>query len=102
MQDAMVTARMSQAKKDAGNRVLERIGTNASQLINDVYDYLIAHGASPLESNHVASKSVDPEHLSAALAHIDSLAKGLDGHFNTMTDDQIKHERLVARGLMKA
>ena len=102
MQDAMVTARMSQAKKDAGNRVLERIGTNASQFINDVYDYLIANGASPLESNRAVSESVDPERLSAALAHIDMLAKGSSGHFNNMTDDQIKHEHLVERGLVEA
>ena len=34
MADAMVTARMSQEKKEAGNRVLEQLGTNASQVVN--------------------------------------------------------------------
>ena len=42
MADAMVTARMSQEKKEAGNRVLEQLGTNASQVVNRLYDYVLA------------------------------------------------------------
>lgn len=41
MADAMVTARMSPEKKEAGNRVLEQLGTNASQAVNRLYDYVI-------------------------------------------------------------
>ena len=41
MADAMVTARMSQEKKEAGNRVLEQLGTNASQAVNRLYDYVL-------------------------------------------------------------
>ena len=38
---AMVTARMTQEKKEAGNRILERLGTNPSQAVNRLYDYLL-------------------------------------------------------------
>ena len=41
MADAMVTARMSSEKKEAGNRILEQMGTNASQAVNRLYDYVI-------------------------------------------------------------
>ena len=41
MADAMVTARMSQEKKEAGNRMLEQLGTNASQAVNRLYDYVL-------------------------------------------------------------
>ena len=33
----MVTGRMSQAKKELGNQVLRELGTNASQVINELY-----------------------------------------------------------------
>ena len=41
MADAMVTARMSQEKKDEGNRVLAQLGVNASQAVNRLYDYVL-------------------------------------------------------------
>ena len=41
MADAMVTARMSAEKKEAGNRMLEQLGTNASQAVNRLYDYVL-------------------------------------------------------------
>ena len=47
MADAMVTARMSQEKKEAGNRVLEQLGTNASQVVNRLYDYVLENKKLP-------------------------------------------------------
>ena len=37
MADAMVTGRMSQAKKQAGGRVLQSLGLSASQENNQLY-----------------------------------------------------------------
>ena len=68
MADAMVTARMSQEKKEAGNRVLEQLGTNATQ-----------------------------EEIAEAIAWVDSIPR--KDRFSTMTDDEIRRERLVSRGL---
>lgn len=47
--DAMVTARMSQGKKEAGAQVLKELGLTASQIINELYDRLIATRRSPFE-----------------------------------------------------
>lgn len=43
----MVTARMSPEKKEAGSRVLEQLGTNASQAVNRLYDYVIENKELP-------------------------------------------------------
>lgn len=48
MADAMVTGRMPQAKKQAGGRVLQSLGLSASQVINQLYDYLITYERLPL------------------------------------------------------
>lgn len=50
MADAMVTGRMPQAKKQAGGRVLQSLGLSASQVINQLYDYLITYDASPFDA----------------------------------------------------
>lgn len=47
MADSMVTGRMTQAKKAAGNRVLASLGLNASQAINQLYDHLIDQRSLP-------------------------------------------------------
>jgi antitoxin component of RelBE/YafQ-DinJ toxin-antitoxin module len=101
MSDAMVTARMPQAKKDAGSRVLSEIGSNASQLINDVYDYLIEYGASPC----AAARGNDAEPVSRAriqeaLASIETMCLPVDNRFRMMDDEAIRRERLAAGGLM--
>ena len=54
MADAMVTGRMPQAKKQAGGRVLQSLGLSASQVINQLYDYLITYDASPFDASERA------------------------------------------------
>lgn len=49
MADAMVTARMTSDKKEAGNRVLEQLGTNASQAVNKLYDYVLENKELPFK-----------------------------------------------------
>ena len=45
--DAMVTGRMSPEKKEEGNRILASLGSNPSQAINQLYDFVIAKRALP-------------------------------------------------------
>ena len=97
MGDAMVTARMPQAKKDAGNQVLGRIGCSASQFINSAYDYLIQHGSSPFcaqEGNGVLSA----ERIAQALAQVEDMCLPASNRFATMSDDDIRRERLARHG----
>lgn len=99
MADAMVTARMPQAKKEAGSRVLESIGSSASQFINEAYSYLIEHGTSPFEPTTNKMRELTPELIADALASIDSMCLPANNRFSTMTDDEIRQERLAQRGL---
>ena len=102
MADAMVTARMSQAKKEAGGRVLEAIGSSASQLINEAYDYLIIHGDSPFTAGTTPSEGLTPERIAAALSEIEELRLAPDNRFRTMSDEELRRERLANRDLMRS
>ena len=101
MADAMVTARMSAEKKEAANRVFERLGTNASRVINDVFDYVIRTGEVPGAAKEVHTHT--PEEIAEAVAWVDGLA--LDsaslGRFATMTLKEAKIERLIAKGYLQ-
>lgn len=99
MAEAMVTARMSAAKKESGNAILANLGTNASQVINQMYDYILENKRLPFSvkaERHVFSE----EELAHAVALVDSITTLPAGNrFSSMTDDEIKRERLAARGL---
>ena len=96
MADAMVTARMSQEKKEAGNRVLEQLGTNASQVVNRLYDYVLENKKLPFPEEQWRRKYTQEE-IAEAIAWVDSIPR--KDRFSTMTDDEIRRERLVSRGL---
>lgn len=96
MADAMVTARMSAEKKEAGNRMLEQLGTNASQAVNRLYDYVLEKKQLPFPEQQERRKHTQEE-IAQAIAWVDSIPRR--DRFSTMTDDEIKRERLVSRGL---
>jgi len=95
--DAMVTARMSPSKKEAGNTTLRELGTNPSQFINDIYDYVIRNKRLPL-TNEPAYR--DTHDIREALAFIDSIPLQIPNRFASITYDEIRQERLIARGLV--
>jgi len=94
--DAMVTARMPQGKKEAGNTILYELGTNPSQFINDIYDYVITTRTLPFKNEPETIKAVD---IKKALDFIESIPLPAPSRFATMTADEIRQERLIARGL---
>lgn len=100
MADAMVTARMAPEKKEAGNRVLEQMGITASQAINRLYDYLVEKKELPFpEQRRMGAHRFTPEEIAEAVAWVDSIPRLSPGNrFSTMTDDEIRYERLASRG----
>lgn len=96
MADAMVTARMSAEKKEAGNRMLEQLGTNASQAVNRLYDYVLEKKQLPFPEQQGRWKYTQEE-IAQAIAWVDSIPRR--DRFSTMTDDEIRRERLISRGL---
>ena len=100
MADAMVTARMSQEKKDAANHVFEQLGTNASQVVNRLYDYVIEKKELPFPETK-RKHSYTAEEIAEAAAFIDSIpVRRTTGRFSTMTIKEAKRERLAAKGLL--
>ncbi|MEG0322570.1 MAG: type II toxin-antitoxin system RelB/DinJ family antitoxin [Raoultibacter sp.] len=95
--DSMVTARMTQDKKEAGRKVLDLLGVNSSQAINELYDYLIENKQLPFSQGQ--SGFCDKEELQQAIAFIDSIPLGGARAFSKMTDDKIRQHRLIDRGL---
>ena len=101
MADAMVTARMSQEKKEAGNRILEQMGTNASQAVNRLYDYVIEKRELPFPERKKRRRYTQEE-IAEAIAWVDGLSqKRTAGRFSDMTVKEAKRERLIAKGLMQ-
>lgn len=95
--DAMVTGRMSQAKKELGNQVLRELGTNASQVINELYDYVISRRALPFSTSGEGREA----RLRAAVAAVDAVTRvELDERFAAMDMRQARAERLADAGLM--
>lgn len=99
MPDAMVTARMSPEKKEAGNRILEQLGTNASQVINRLYDFVIESRELPFP-NQQERRKYSQDEVAKALAWADDLKLDHPSRFANMTLKEVKRERLIARGLM--
>lgn len=91
MSEAMVTGRMSTAKKKAGNKVLSNIGVNASQAINQLYDYIIEHGRLPFSESK--ERTISAKEWKEAKEFVASIP--FKNRFSTMTDDEIRQERLA-------
>ena len=91
MADAMVTGRMPAAKKDAGNRVLESLGLNASQAINQMYDFLIDEKRLPFAREK--RKPLDAKRIQEARNFVRTIPR--KNRFSSMTDQQIKEEKLA-------
>lgn len=96
--DAMVTARMSPEKKEMGNRILEDLGTNASQVINQLYDLIIEKRALPFPGEKSQPRTFTPEEIARARAWVTSLQMPEKSSLADLTLKEVKRERLKAKG----
>lgn len=94
--DAMVTGRMSASKKERGNRVLSELGTNASKVINTLYDYVIEHHALPFSTDRPDRSEL----LRTATSLVDAIPKvRLDERYAEMSVKDARRERLSLQTL---
>ena len=93
--DAMVTARMPQGKKEAATQVLKELGLTASQVINELFDQIIATRSVPVQNAGQQAKT--PEQLySEAEAWADSFPHfELDESFQNMSIKEIRALRIA-------
>lgn len=98
MADSMVTGRMPQQKKNAGNAILQSCGLNASQAIGLMYERLLEdRNADFLLKQPSQSRSA---RFASAASFVDSLSSKRASRFDSMTDAEIRRDRLASRGLM--
>lgn len=102
MNEAMVTARMSSGKKETAAGILKDLGATPSQVINSLYDYVIAHKALPFDDDDSGSRRLSKEDLASALEWVDEISLPRGNRFATMSDDDIRRGRLASSGLMEA
>jgi antitoxin component of RelBE/YafQ-DinJ toxin-antitoxin module len=88
--DRMVTARMSQGKKERGTATLSRLGTNASAAINALFDFVIENGRLPFSK----PARLGADEIVDRIALVDSIPLYPENRFAQMDDDEIKRERL--------
>lgn len=99
MADAMVTGRMSAAKKQRGGRILSNEGLSASQAVNLMYDRIISEGTAEFLSAEGEAPHEGPK-WSAAARFVDSLPCAQGTRFDGMGKGEIRRERLASRGLL--
>ena len=98
MPDAMVTARMSVGKKEAGATVLARLGVTPTRAINELYDFLIQYGRLPFADEETDDGASREERLARARLWLSGASLPAGDRFATMSDDDIRRERLASRG----
>lgn len=98
MADAMVTGRMPEQKKQRGMHALQRSGLNASQAVNLLFDRLIEEG----NADFLLQDSPMPaaERWVSAARFVDGLSHKRTTRFDAMTKEEVKLDRLAAKGLM--
>ena len=100
MASVMVTGRMPEEKKAAGNEVLYRSGMNASQAINRMFDLLIERQNADFLQMERGEKTADD--WARAALFVDSLRLPWEVDFNlaNLPKSELKEARLHSKGLM--
>ncbi len=100
MPDAMVTARMPLEKKEEVGKLLRKLGTNPSQVVNKLYDYVLSKRKLPFPEERKDHKYTKEE-IQRAKEFVDSLSiPTTTGNFSSMSIKEAKRARLEAKELM--
>lgn len=99
MEDAMVSSRMARGKKEAGAAILGQLGVTPSAAVNQLYDFVIENGALPFGDRSAKRKRLTKRQIAEAAAWLDDVSLPTGNRFSTMSDDDIRRERLASQGL---
>lgn len=101
--DAMVTARMPVGKKEAGVEVLDALGTTASRVINELFDYLIEYGRTPFDAPAEQDCADRARRLREAVARVDSIPRlHVEDEYLNMSIREARMRRLASNGLVSS
>lgn len=101
MNEATVTSRMSSLTKERAQKVFSKRGTNASKVINTLFERVIAEGdVSFLLESERQKETLEKQNLKRAIEFVDSIPRSNESRFDNMSKREIKKQRLVDRGLL--
>ncbi len=98
MSTTMVTARMDEFKKIRANAVLKKYGKTHSSVINELYDIIISENSLPWKEKRCGIDSMTQDEIKEAYDFVRSIPVS-NSRFSTMSDEEIRKERLQAKGL---
>lgn len=96
MGTAMVTARMDDLKKARAGAILRKCGKTPSKAINELYDFIIREGTLPWGDARGGIASMSARQVEEAADFIQSIPPA-SSRFATMSDEEIRRERLRAK-----
>ncbi len=99
MSATMVTARIDESKKMRVNAILKKNGKTPSGVINELYDIIIQENGLPWENQQKGIATMSKNEIASALDFIRDIQLE-DSRFSTMSDEEIKEERLKTKGLL--
>jgi len=100
MSDAMVTARMSAEKKMQANEILDKMGLKPSQVINELYDFVIQEHALPFNEKQPERGQYSAEEIAKAQSWVQDIQSLFaDNEYFEKSEDELRQKRLIERGL---
>ncbi len=96
MGTAMVTARMDDLKKARAGAILRKCGKTPSGAINELYDFIIREGALPWGDERRGMASMSARQIEEAADFVQSIPPE-SSRFSTMSDEEIRNERVRAK-----
>ena len=98
MTSTMVTVRMDESKKLRGNAILKKSGKTPSDAINELYDIIIKENALPWKKEKSGIATMSAGEIAEAKEFLNSIQIE-NSRFSTMSDEEIKGERMRLRGI---
>ena len=101
MNEATVTSRIPATTKLEAQKILERVGTNSSRVINSLFDRIVEEDGIAFLSAHAKDgDEAGAQGFKRAIEFIDSIPVSRSGKFDDMTKNEIKMQILKDRGLL--
>lgn len=98
MNDAVVTARVNAAKKEAVSKILASEGITASDVINSLYDEILRTGKVPQYAKQRTYQDIPQDELERAYELVTSLPKKRGTKFANMSKGEIALEKAKSKG----
>lgn len=96
MSVASVSVSMDEIKKEKGDLVLKRLGTNATACINELYDEIIEKNSIPWKRNVESAETLTSKEITDAIVFLDNIPTiDLQPEYKNITAKEARKMRLA-------